>query len=162
MDCKGKNDYSSRQSSSLHSITCSSKSQRCRRGNDRFSESNGIGWGYSRDFSVDTCARLGLLLACDPASEGAVKRISPQNREIAIELVKMCGVYADSARFAEAVGIPAKSAVSGVILTPIPDWGAIAVYSPALDAIGNSVAGMYLTLSFSEHFNLRIKTDASG
>ncbi len=40
------------------------------------------------------------------------------------------------------VGLPAKSGVSGNLLVVIPNLMAIALYSPPLDEIGNSVRGL--------------------
>jgi len=46
--------------------------------------------------------------------------------------------------FAKDIGLPSKSSVSGALLSIIADEAAIACYSPALDAIGNSVGGLFL------------------
>ena len=53
-------------------------------------------------------------------------------------------MYGASAGFAKDIGLPSKSSVSGALLSIIPDHSAIACYSPALDAIGNSIAGLFL------------------
>jgi glutaminase len=55
-----------------------------------------------------------------------------------------CGMYEASAEFAKNIGLPSKSSVSGALLSIMPNKAAIACYSPALDAIGNSVAGLFL------------------
>ncbi len=64
--------------------------------------------------------------------------------ELVLQVMTHCGMYSYSAEFTKNVGIPAKSAVSGAILGILPQRAAIAVYSPPLDAIGNSLAGLFL------------------
>ncbi|PWR18941.1 glutaminase [Zavarzinia compransoris] len=66
-------------------------------------------------------------------SAGRAKRINA--------LMLTCGHYDGSGDFAFKVGIPAKSGVGGGILAVVPGKAAIAVWSPGLDAQGNSVLG---------------------
>jgi len=61
-----------------------------------------------------------------------------------LEIMTDCGMYETSAAFAQEMGLPAKSSISGAILAIAPQRMAIACYSPALDPVGHSVAGMYL------------------
>ncbi len=56
-------------------------------------------------------------------------------------LMLTCGHYDASGDFAFSVGIPGKSGVGGGIVAVIPGKMAIAVYSPALNKNGNSLAG---------------------
>ncbi len=56
-------------------------------------------------------------------------------------LMLTCGTYDAAGDFAYAVGIPAKSGVGGGIVGIIPNQLAVAVWSPALNAKGNSLAG---------------------
>ena len=63
---------------------------------------------------------------------------------VVLEIMTQCGMYGASAGFAKDIGLPSKSSVSGALLSIIPDHSAIACYSPALDAIGNSIAGLFL------------------
>lgn len=50
------------------------------------------------------------------------------------------------------MGVPAKSGVSGCILLVIPNVCGIAIYSPPLDDIGNSVRGIKLAEYLVEKF----------
>lgn len=82
--------------------------------------------------------RLGLLLV--KGSDFVLEK----HCQIVRNIMTTCGLYEASANFAQKVGLPTKSGVSGAVLTLIPEQGAIACYSPPLDAQGNSVAGLWL------------------
>jgi glutaminase len=53
-----------------------------------------------------------------------------------------CGTYDAAGEFAYRVGLPGKSGVGGGIVAVIPNRCALCVWSPGLDARGNSVAGV--------------------
>ena len=56
-------------------------------------------------------------------------------------LMMLCGHYDASGDFAHRVGLPGKSGVGGGIVVVVPDVAAAAVWSPCLNANGNSHAG---------------------
>ena len=56
-------------------------------------------------------------------------------------LMLTCGTYDAAGDFAYRVGLPAKSGVGGGIVAVVPGDLAVAVWSPGLDATGNSLAG---------------------
>ncbi len=56
-------------------------------------------------------------------------------------LMLTCGTYVTAGDLVYRVGLPAKSGVGGGIVTVLPGEFAICVWSPGLDATGNSLVG---------------------
>ncbi len=57
-------------------------------------------------------------------------------------LMLTCGTYDAAGDVAFNIGLPCKSGVGGGIVAVVPDQLTLAVWSPALDATGNSLLGM--------------------
>src|SRR3712207_8064997 len=58
-----------------------------------------------------------------------------------LSVMHTCGMYDFAGQWAYRVGIPAKSGVSGGVMAVVPGKLGIAIFSPGLDAYGNSVRG---------------------
>jgi glutaminase len=87
-------------------------------------------------------ARAGLFLAFDGRDPETGEQVIAWHRARRINSVMMlCGHYDNSGEFAFRVGLPGKSGVGGGILAIAPGHGAIAAWSPALNAAGTSAAG---------------------
>lgn len=87
-------------------------------------------------------ARAGLFLAAagtDPPTGRKVVR--PERARRINALMLTCGHYDASGDVAFRIGLPGKSGVGGGILAIVPRRAAIAVWSPGLNANGNSHAG---------------------
>jgi glutaminase len=87
-------------------------------------------------------APAGLYLANDGADPVTGARVATTVRTRRINAVMMtCGHYDASGEFAFRVGMPGKSGVGGGILAVAPGKGAVAVWSPGLNAAGTSHVG---------------------
>ena len=64
-------------------------------------------------------------------------------------LMLTCGTYDAAGEFAFRIGLPCKSGVGGGIVAVVPDRLTVCVWSPALDASGNSLLGMNALEEFS-------------
>jgi glutaminase len=96
-------------------------------------------------------ARAGLFLAGsgkDPLTGKAVTNASRARRICAVMMT--CGHYDASGDFAFRVGLPGKSGVGGGILAIAPRRASIAVWSPGLNASGNSYVGSLALERLSE------------
>lgn len=92
--------------------------------------------------SVRQLARAGLFLANDGRNVLTGKRVvSPERARRINSLMLMCGHYDGSGDFAYKVGLPGKSGVGGGILAIAPGKASIAVWSPGLNKVGNSLLG---------------------
>ncbi|MBO9539472.1 glutaminase A [bacterium] len=67
-----------------------------------------------------------------------------------------CGLYDYAGEWAYEVGFPAKSGVGGGILAVVPNRWGIGVFSPRLDARGNSVRGIEVCKALSRQWRLHL------
>jgi glutaminase len=75
--------------------------------------------------------------------------LDPSSAKRLNALMLTCGTYDAAGDFAYRVGLPAKSGVGGGILALVPGDVSVAVWSPGLDATGNSLAGTYALERFT-------------
>ncbi|WP_017306933.1 glutaminase [Spirulina subsalsa] len=87
--------------------------------------------------AIADISQLGMMLLQPPPT------VTPQDCEQVLEIMLTCGLYEDSPHFAQRVGIPLKSGVSGLVLGVIPQTGVMACYSPPLNEQGHSIAGLW-------------------
>lgn len=87
-------------------------------------------------------ARSGLFLAAGGRNPLTGQSVVSRERARRINaLMLTCGHYDGSGDFAYRVGLPGKSGVGGGILAVAPGRASIAVWSPGLNANGNSLLG---------------------
>jgi glutaminase len=114
---------------------------------------------YFQQCSVLVTCRDLAMMAATLANGG----VNPVTGERAVEqryvkdvlsLMLSCGMYDYSGEWAYRVGVPAKSGVSGGITAVLPGQAGIAVFSPPLDAKGNSLRGIRVFEELSTRFSL--------
>lgn len=84
--------------------------------------------------TVQDLVRIGSMLAANPALI----------QQTVNQIMLTCGLYEHSPAFAQTVGWPTKSGISGAVLAIVPGEAAIGLYSPKLDATGNSIVSLFL------------------
>jgi len=82
--------------------------------------------------------------------------VSPQIAQIVTTIMITSGMYNHSGEFFLKVGLPAKSGVSGGIVAFAPNRYGFGIFGPAIDAAGNSVAGVRMLEDLSRTFGLHL------
>jgi glutaminase len=120
---------------------------------------------YTRQCSLLVTARdlavMGATLAgggVNPLTGEQVVSAATCSRVLAV--MATAGMYERSGSWLYDVGLPGKSGVSGGIVTVSPGKGAVATYSPPLDAAGNSVRGQLATRFLSQRLGLNLFVSA--
>ncbi|MDQ0060870.1 glutaminase A [Paenibacillus harenae] len=113
---------------------------------------------YFRHCSISvTCsdlAKMALVLASNGKDPLSGKKLIPRRYvQIAKTFMTTCGMYNASGEFAIQVGLPAKSGVSGGILTMLPGRYGIGLVGPSLNRKGNSIAGVELLQKLSQQLD---------
>ena len=104
-------------------------------------------------------ARMGATLARGGVNPQTGRRVtSTRVVQRTLSVMVTCGMYNAAGDWVSAVGMPAKSGVGGGIVAVLPGQLGIGVYSPLLDARGNSVRGVLLCRSLSERLGLHFLT----
>ncbi|MET2010136.1 glutaminase A [Microbacterium chocolatum] len=104
-----------------------------------------------------TLAVMGATLALGGVNPVTGQRVVPASvaRDV-VAVMATCGVYDGSGRWMRAVGVPAKSSVSGAIVLSAPGKLGAAVISPPLDEQGTSVRGHLASEMLSRDLGLHV------
>jgi glutaminase len=114
---------------------------------------------YFQQCSISVDSRDLSLMAASLANGGVnpltkERAISDAFLENIITIMTTCGMYDYAGEWMYWIGIPAKSGVAGGIMAVLPGQAGIGVFSPPLDARGNSVRGIEVCKNLSKDFNL--------
>ncbi|AOX44538.1 glutaminase A [Microbacterium sp. BH-3-3-3] len=104
---------------------------------------------------AETLAVMGATLALGGVNPRTGERVvSARVARDVVSVMATCGVYDGSGRWMRAVGVPAKSSVSGAIVLSAPGRLGAAVVSPRLDGQGTSVRGRRASEMLSDDLQL--------
>nr|WP_030722353.1 glutaminase [Streptomyces sp. NRRL S-237] len=99
-------------------------------------------WQCSIEMSCADLARAGRFLARHGLRADGTRLLTRSEAKQINAVMLTCGTYDAAGEFAYRVGLPGKSGVGGGIVAVVPGRCTLAVWSPGLDARGNSVAGV--------------------
>jgi glutaminase len=116
---------------------------------------------YFRQCSILVTCRDLAVMAATLANAGVcplrqTTALDPQHVPQVLSVMATCGMYDYAGEWIYRIGMPSKSGVGGGIIGVLPGQMAIAVFSPPLDARGNSVRGIRVFNDFSEDFALHL------
>ncbi|MGB0056719.1 MAG: glutaminase, partial [Methyloceanibacter sp.] len=114
---------------------------------------------YFRQCSITISCRDLAMMAATLANDGVnpltgVTVLDPQYVRDMLSVMNSCGMYNYAGQWSYEVGMPANGGVSDCIMAVIPGQVGIGVYSPPLDAQGNSVRGIRVCQDISNEFEL--------
>ncbi len=98
----------------------------------------------SLEADICTCANFPALLARGGVDRGGTQVVSARTVRTVISIMTTCGMYDESGEYLVQTGLPAKSGVSGLIISSALRRAGIAAYSPRLGAKGGSVRGQIM------------------
>jgi glutaminase len=96
----------------------------------------------------------------DPVSGEHV--VGEETAQHVLSVMAMCGMYDSAGAWMLRVGLPAKSGVSGGVIAVSPGEFGIGVFSPPLDAGGNSVRGVLACERLAQRFGLHLLHDPTS
>ncbi len=82
--------------------------------------------------------------------------LEPHLVDDVLSVMTTCGMYDYAGQWLYDVGLPAKSGVAGGIMAVLPGCMGIGLFSPRLDAQGNSVRGIAACRELSERYGLHL------
>ena len=116
---------------------------------------------YTRQCAINVSARdLAMMAATlanggvNPASKKRLLRAEYAPKVLAV--MATAGLYDDTGQWMYDVGLPAKSGVGGGIIAVAPGRFGIAVFSPRLDAAGNSVRAQRAIAEIAKAFHANV------
>ncbi len=122
---------------------------------------------YFQCCSIELTSKSMAVIAATLANGGICpltgsRVFRPDHVKNCLSLMSSCGLYDFSGEFAFKVGIPGKSGVSGAIMLVVPNLLGIAVWSPPLDELGNSVKGIEFCKRLAARYKIHAFDNMAG
>jgi glutaminase len=116
---------------------------------------------YFQQCSIRVTCRDLALMGATLANQGVQpltrkRAIAAQYVDNILGVMATCGMYDWSGEWIYRVGLPAKSGVGGGILAVLPGQLGIGVFSPPLDAQGNSLRGIKVCMDLTRELSLHM------
>ncbi|MGB0561999.1 MAG: glutaminase A [Spirulinaceae cyanobacterium] len=116
---------------------------------------------YFQQCSILITARDLAMISATLANGGTnpitgERAIAAEYVQDVVSVMLTCGMYDYSGEWAYRVGMPAKSGVGGGITALVPGRLGLGIFSPPLDAKGNSVRGIKVCEDLSQDFGLHL------
>ena len=105
---------------------------------------------------VQVARAAGYLCRDGAHPYGGAQVVSEAHARRINALMLTCGTYDAAGEFAFCIGLPCKSGVGGGIVAVVPDTLSLCVWSPALDATGNSQLGRKALELFVAHTGMSV------
>ncbi len=103
--------------------------------------------------NIREAAYLPMLLANGGVAPDGTRIISETTSNQVVSIMATCGLYNESGSHLVQIGIPAKNAISGLIVAVAVGRGGIAVFSPRLNNKGTSVRGHIVLREISKELD---------
>ncbi|RJN32640.1 glutaminase A [Nesterenkonia natronophila] len=116
---------------------------------------------YVRQCAVSVNTRDLAIMAATLANGGVQpvtekRMLEPAYVERVLSVMATCGMYDAAGDWISAVGMPAKSGVSGGIIAVLPGQVGLAVFSPRLDSHGTSARGVQVCERMSSDMDMHL------
>jgi len=116
---------------------------------------------YFQQCSIAVTCRDLAVMAATLANRGVnpltgKQALRGENVESVLSVMETCGMDDYAGEWLYNVGMPAKSGVSGGVIAVLPGQLGIGVFSPRLDARGNSVRGIKVCETLSRNLDLHL------
>jgi len=103
---------------------------------------------------------MGATLAAGGLNPRTGDRVlTPEETTPLLSVMSSCGMYDFSGEWIYRVGLPSKSGVGGGIVAVLPGQAGVGIFSPRLDANGNSVRGVKVCEDLSRELGMHVFSD---
>ena len=109
-------------------------------------------------FAIETTTEAQAVIAATLANAGVCPTneqeiLKPATAKHCLSIMALAGMGDYSSEYAFSIGLPAISGTSGAVVIVVPDVMGIAIWSPRVNADGNSLKGLDFSHKLVERFN---------